>query len=184
MVLDLSAVPDQSLTIVMTCGMSWRRSLLAHKREDDPIRDLTVIDEFWRCASEIRVAEWCQDLFKKSRQYGVANIACMHRVTDLEAAGDQGSRTSALAQGLLSDADTKIVYAQAEDQVERTRDLLGLTDTEAEALRHLRKGRALWKVGNRSFLVQHVLSPTERTIVDTDKRMAVPARRRLERVEL
>jgi hypothetical protein len=31
---------------------------------------------------------------------------------------------------------------------------------------------ALWKVGTRSFLVQHRLSPREVDIVDTDARMA------------
>jgi hypothetical protein len=50
-----------------------------------------------------------------------------------------------------------------------------LTDTEAELLPHLRRGWALWKVGQRSFLVQHRLSSTEREIVDTDARMLVGA---------
>jgi len=40
-------------------------------------------------------------------------------------------------------------------------------------LPHLRRGWALWKVGQRSFLVQHRLSSFEREIVDTDARMAV-----------
>ena len=44
---------------------------------------------------------------------------------------------------------------------------------EAELLPHLRRGWALWKVGQRSFLVQHRLSSFEREIVDTDARMAV-----------
>jgi len=36
---------------------------------------------------------------------------------------------------------------------------------------HLPRGVALWKVGDRSFLVQHRLSPMEHTLVDTDGRM-------------
>ena len=55
----------------------------------------------------------------------------------------------------------------------QARELLGLSDTEAELLPHLRRGWALWKVGQRSFLVQHRLSSLERDIVDTDARMAV-----------
>ena len=55
----------------------------------------------------------------------------------------------------------------------QARELLGLTDTEAELLPHLRRGWALWKVGQRSFLVQHRLSSLEQEIVDTDARMAV-----------
>ncbi len=51
------------------------------------------------------------------------------------------------------------------------RPLLGLSSTEAELVPHLRRGVALWKVGTRSFLVQHRLSPLEGDIVDTDARM-------------
>ena len=85
------------------------------------------------------------------------------------------SREVRLAEGLLADAETKVVYAQPPDQLAQARELLGLTDTEAELLPHLRRGWALWKVGQRSFLVQHRLSPLEREIVDTDARMAVRA---------
>ena len=38
----------------------------------------------------------------------------------------------------------------------------------------LRRGEALWKVGNRSFLVHHRLSRYEQALVDTDARMHRP----------
>jgi hypothetical protein len=84
-----------------------------------------------------------------------------------------GRRALRLAVGLLADAETKVVYAQPPDQLPQARELLGLTDTEAQLLPHLRRGWALWKVGQRAFLVQHRLSSPERTIVDTDARMLV-----------
>ena len=37
----------------------------------------------------------------------------------------------------------------------------------------LPEGSALWKVGNRSFQVEHVLSASEREITWTDERMVV-----------
>jgi hypothetical protein len=49
--------------------------------------------------------------------------------------------------------------------------LLGLSDTEREVVPRLQRGVGLWKVGDRSFLVQHRLSPLEHGIVDTDARM-------------
>jgi hypothetical protein len=39
-------------------------------------------------------------------------------------------------------------------------------------LPHLPRGQALWKVGARSFLVEHRLSRPEIEVVDTDARMA------------
>jgi hypothetical protein len=49
--------------------------------------------------------------------------------------------------------------------------LLSLSATETDLLPQLRRGIALWKVGQRSFLVQHRLSAMERSIVDTDAAM-------------
>ena len=76
-----------------------------------------------------------------------------------------------LAEGLLADSETRVVYAQPPGEVAHTRHALGLTNTEAELLPRLRRGIALWKVGERSFLVEHVLSADEAALVDTDGRM-------------
>ena len=119
----------------------------------------------------VGVGEWLQDAFKKSRSYGLQNIVVMHRLSDLTAAGAAGSREVALAEGLLHDAQTRVIYRQVEDEVPRARELLGLTSLEAELLPELDPGVALWKVGSRSFLVQHRYSEYEAAIVDTDGRM-------------
>jgi hypothetical protein len=65
-----------------------------------------------------------------------------------------------------------VVYAQAPGELEAASELLSLSATETELLPQLRRGVALWKVGQRSFLVQHRLSTIERRIVDTDAAMA------------
>jgi hypothetical protein len=82
----------------------------------------------------------------------------MHRLSDLGAPGAAGSQQARLTERLLSVAEC-------------ARELLGLSDTEARLLPNLPRGQALWKVGTRSFLVEHRLSPTEAALVDTDARM-------------
>ena len=62
-----------------------------------------------------------------------------------------------LAQGLLSDSETRVVYAQPPGEVAAAGELLSLSATEAELLPQLRRGVALWKVGRRAFLVQHLV---------------------------
>ena len=121
------------------------------------------------------VGEWLQANMKLSRALGQQIILVMHRLADLRAAGAEGSREVRLAEGLLADAETKVIYAQPPDQLPLTRELLGLTDTEAELLPTLRRGEALWKVGRRSFLVHHRLSSFEQALVDTDARMLAGA---------
>ncbi len=177
-VLDLSAFYDSSaLGIVMTCAAAWQRSTMARAHivadatgEPTP-KFINVFDEAWRALSVVGVGEWLQDAFKKSRSYGLQNIVVMHRLSDLTAAGSSGSREVALAEGLLHDAQTRVIYRQVEDEVPRAREILGLTSLEAELLPELDPGVALWKVGARSFLVQHRLSAVEAEIVDTDGRM-------------
>ena len=122
--------------------------------------------------SNLGVARWLQSSWKLSRAFGVANVAVLHRVSDLGSAGAAGSEQAGLAQGLLADSETRVVYGQPPGEAELARDLLGLSDTEVALVPQLRRGVALWKVAQRSFLVEHLLSPAERALIDTDARMA------------
>src|SRR3954453_11488571 len=175
--LDLSAVYDSSaLGNLMTCAAACLRTMVDEQREASDASKLpVVVDESWRIFSNLGIGEWLQDSFKPSRAYGIQNIVVMHRLSDLRAAGAEGSREARLAEGLLADAETRVIYAQPTDELERTRELLGLTETEVELLPTLRRGEALWKVGRRSFLVYPRLSSFERELVDTDARMALRA---------
>ena len=175
-VIDLHAVYDSAaLGILMTCAAAWLRAMVDEQSARDSDKLVVVVDEAWRIFSHLGIGEWLQDSFKHSRAYGVHNIIVMHRLSDLRAAGAEGSREARLAEGLLADAETRVIYAQPTDQLPWTRELLGLTETEAELLPTLRRGEALWKVGQRSFLVHHRLSSFEARLVDTDARMAVHA---------
>ncbi len=105
-------------------------------------------------------------------------MAVLHRLSDLKAAGADGSEQQRLAEGLLSDSETRVVYGQPPSEVAAAGELLGLTCTEAELLPQLPRGVALWKLGLRSFLVAHRLTAAEARLVDTDARMTagpVPA---------
>ena len=57
----------------------------------------------------------------------------LHRISDLRAAGDEGTRQQRLAEGLLADASTTIVYRQHAQEIPLTTDALGLSETERRA---------------------------------------------------
>jgi hypothetical protein len=165
-VLDLSALyASPALGILMTCATAWLQAALA---DGDRVHRLVVVDEAWAILHSLAIARWLQAGFKLSRAFGVANVAVVHRLSDLRAAGAQGSERQRLAEGLLADAETRIVFGQPPSEVALGRDLLGLTSTEADLLPQLPRGVALWKVGRRSFLVEHRLAASERSLVDTD----------------
>ena len=117
------------------------------------------------------MARWLQTSWKLSRALGVANMAVLHRLSDLRSVGTEGSEQVNLAEGLLADSETRVVYAQSPGEVTRAGELLGLTDTETELVTQLRRGMALWKVGRRSFLVEHRLGSHEQWLTDTDQAM-------------
>ena len=68
------------------------------------------------------------------------NLVVLHKLADLQAAGDAGSRAARIAEGLIADASTRIVYHQDESQVPLTRTLLGLSESEAQLISMLSAG--------------------------------------------
>ena len=179
LVLDLHAVRDSpAVGILMACATAWISALLARMAER-PGRErlINVADESWKIVQHTGLGEWFQSNFKLARQFGVMNLVVLHKLADLHAAGDAGSRAARIAEGLVADASTRIVYHQDESQVALTRALLGLSHSEAELISMLSAGQALWRVGSRSFVVQHYRSRIEAQLTNTDTGMQVDGTR-------
>jgi hypothetical protein len=168
-VLDLSAVPVDSdaLPLVMVAAAGWLQQLMACP---GPQR-FQVLDEAWALLGNHHTAGYLQTCFKLGRTYGVANLCITHRASDLTAQADDGTATSKISAGLLADSATKIVLRQAPDQLDAAIAHFGLTEPEASITGQLTRGRAVWKIGTRTAVVQHVLGPAELDIIDTDARM-------------
>jgi type IV secretory pathway VirB4 component len=174
-VLDLHAVKDSpAVGILMACATAWMSALLARMAEQ-PGRErlINVADESWKIVQHTGLGEWFQSNFKLARQFGVMNLVVLHKLADLQAAGDAGSRAARIAEGLIADASTRIVYHQDESQVALTRTLLGLSENEAQLISMLSAGQALWRVASRSFVVQHYRSGLETRLTNTDVGMRI-----------
>ena len=173
-ILDLSALYSSSaLGVLIACATAWLQANLARMASaaGGGGRTFVVIDEAWALLSNLGVARWLQSSWKLSRAFGVSNVAVLHRVSDLHSVGASDSEQVALAQGLLADSETRVVYAQSPGELTVASELLSLSPTEAELLPQLRRGIALWKVGQGSFLVQHRLGRMEHVLVNTDGAM-------------
>jgi type IV secretory pathway VirB4 component len=167
--LDLSAVfASPALPVLMTCATAWLQAIMAAR---PGTKRLVVVDEAWAILRDLSTARWLQSTFKLSRSLGVANLVVVHRLSDLRAVGAAGSAEERLAEGLLADSETRVVFGQAPSEATVTRRLLGLTTTEGDLISQLPRGVALWKVGERSFLVEHAVGPTEASLIDTDAAM-------------
>lgn len=170
-VLDLSAVhhEPEALTLVMLAATAWLQAVLARPGGQPRLQ---VLDEAWSLLASERTSRYLQSCWKLGRAYGVANIAVVHRLSDLRAQADDGTAAAKVSMGLLADTQTRVLFRQSSDQVADARSLLGLTSTETQVLSRLCRGRALWKVGGHTAVVQHAIGRAERAFCDTDERMA------------
>jgi hypothetical protein len=168
--LDLSAVSgsDTLIGLVMTCASTWMEAALA-----DPAggQRLVVYDEAWRLLAQPVLLARMQAQWKLSRAWGLANLMVLHRLSDLDAVGDVGSEARGLAQGLLGDTATRILYNEPFEEAQAAGKVLGLTAVEIEQLPELARGEGLWRVNERAFVVRHICTPDELTLFDTDARM-------------
>ena len=168
-VVDLSATfSSPALPLIMTCATAWMQAALAGA---DGTRRLVVVDEAWAILADLATARWWQATFKLSRAYGVANVVVVHRLSDLRASGADGSEQQKLADGLLADSETRVVFGQSPSEAELTGRMLGLSRAETGLVGQLPRGVALWRLGTRSFLVEHLVGTAEAPLVDTDAAM-------------
>jgi len=168
-VLDLSALgsDDDALAIASTCAAAWVEGALASSTNPRWV----IYDEAWRLLRHPGLIRRMQAQWKLSRAYGIANLLVLHRLSDLDAVGHRGSETRALADGLLADCSTRVIYRQEADQLSAATASLGLSEPERDLLPLLSRGTGLWKLPRRSHVVQHVLLPIEEPLIDTDAAM-------------
>jgi type IV secretory pathway VirB4 component len=164
--LDLSRVTgnDVLLALVSTCASTWMEAALTAPGSG---HRWVVYDEAWRTLRHPALIRRMQSQWKLSRAYGIANLMVIHRLSDLDAVGDQGSQSRALAAGLLADCSTRIVYRQETDQLATSAAALGLNDTERDLLPRLGVGQGLWRIRDHAHLVQHQLTAGEHAVFDT-----------------
>jgi hypothetical protein len=168
--LDLSAIcgSDTLIGLVMTCASTWLEAALA---DPEGGQRLVVYDEAWRLLTQPALLARMQAHWKLSRAWGLANLMIVHRLTDLDAVGDLGSQARGLAQGLLADTATRILYNEPYDEAQAAGKLLGLTSVEIDQLSELAQGEGLWRVNERAFVVRHVLTGGELALFDTNAGM-------------
>ena len=168
--LDLSRVAENTalLSVLMTCASAWMESALL-----DPTggQRWMIYDEAWRLMSHPALLRRMDAQWRLARHFGLANMLIFHKLSDLDTVGDQGSANRALATSLLANAETRIIYRQESDQLGITAKTLGLTGTEQKLLPTLSTGQGLWRIKDRSFIVQHQMHPSELALFDTTSRM-------------
>ena len=168
--LDLSRVTENStlISVLMTCSSAWIESALL---DPNGGQRWVIYDEAWRLMSHPALLRRMDAHWRLARHYGIANMLIFHKLSDLDNVGDAGSAMRSLANSLLANAETRIVYRQESDQLGPTAQALGLTGTEQKLLPSLGVGQGLWRIKDRAFVTQHQLHPAELELFDTSSRL-------------
>ena len=169
--LDLSEVYSNldAFPLTMIAATHWLSAALRGRPDR---RAVQVIDEAW--AAVQHGAAYFQSSLKLARAHGVATVLVVHRPADLVAQSDDGSAASKIAAGLMSDIQTRVLLRQPTERIDEAAELFDLSERERVWLGQLPQGRAIWRVGSRSAVVQNVLSPGEELLFDTDAEMRGP----------
>lgn len=175
LVADVSRIVPLGGTAVaaaMAVVGTWLQAILARKEGG---RQIIVLDECWRLLRDASTARWLQGSTKLAREYQAQLITVFHRLSDLAAVGDEGTEQVKIARGLISDAETRVIYRQTAGDVAALGELLGLSERERYLVPRLGRAMGLWRVGQRSTVVRHLLSPLEAELIETEAhRLAVP----------
>ncbi|GAB3249193.1 conjugal transfer protein TraC [Arthrobacter pigmenti] len=168
----LGGASPEARKIAYACTGSWAESMITNSNSG---QRLCVYEEGWDSVSDEASLARMMEAWKLARDYGIFNILIMHKLADLDIAGDAGSAMSGMARSLLGDTEVKVIYRQETANLDVTQKELGLTDAERDEINRVPKGTGLWLVGSRSVCVKNNLTGPERPVFDTDKNMDVVA---------
>lgn len=116
---------------------------------------ILICEEAWHILGTPQLAALLEKFLKFARGYGLSCIFIVHHLSDID--------DSAETQAALTMADTVVVYSMKKSEAEATVKRLGLPSWCAGHIMRLRRGIALWRVGEILYPgVQHLLTETER----------------------
>lgn len=163
----LTGASREARKIAYACTGSWAESMVTNS---DSGQRLCVYEEGWDSVSDEASLTRMMEAWKLARDYGIFNILIIHKLGDLDIAGDAGSKMAAMARSLLGDTTVKVIYRQETANLDVTVKELGLTSAERQEVLRSPQGTGLWKVGPRTFLVRNERTSAEIPVFDTDKK--------------
>ena len=167
-VLDLSAQwSSNSLAVAALSAVAAAQQVAAGEDE----LGYLVLDEAWALLSDPHALRWLQGSWKLARSRGLCHVLVLHRWTDVDASGDEGSAQRERAQGLLRECETTFLLRQPPDEAHEMALAMGLHAREERYLTALPKGAALVRYGAHRSIVRVVPDARDRLFIDTDAAM-------------
>jgi len=164
-VFDVSQLPESGPAVDAVIGLANAWLMGSLRRHSGMVTNL-VLEEAWHIMASPNAA-WVRSNTKLARSKGLSQVMAIHNPSDIPA-GSPG-------EAMLKEAGTIHIYRQQDDtDLDRVVRLYKLNPESREVLQMLRQGEHLLRIGtSREIYVEHVRSPLEELITETDAAMLV-----------
>jgi len=176
-VVDTSALfarGELAATCAQICTTNWIQAVISNKHARRT--RFLVREEGWRDMTSVAALQAFRAWLKLSRDYGISVVTLMHKVSDFDAVGGEGSEARSLAYSIFADISNKFIFQQAAAERGRLVKDLGLPPSHARMVLDLPQGMFLARLGSRRAFVVDAFATSvaiERELFATDDALVV-----------
>ncbi|MFD0501477.1 ATP-binding protein [Streptomyces rhizosphaericus] len=168
-VFDLAGLPREgvAMPLLMSVIGPWLR--WGWIKPGDSVKRTLICEEAWHILSHRPVARLFEELVRYGRRLGLSFWAILHHLADLRVA------EAPEAESILKLTATRVIYHMDKHEADLTADYLQLSDWARAAITdgasRCAPGNAVWQVGQRVQLVEHIRSGIEIRLTNTNSKM-------------
>ena len=165
-VLDISELTGSS--DLLTVGMFVALDYVWDKAKENRTEEKAIfVDEVWQLigASSNRLAtEFVLEIAKIIRAYSGAGIFATQDLNDFFALDD-----GKYGKGIINNCKTKIILNMEDEEAQRVKNILHLSETEVMNITHFQRGNGLISTNNNNITVEFKASTLEKELITTDR---------------
>lgn len=163
-VIDLGSLTKEMKPIGMFIALEY---IWDKVREDITTRKAIFIDEIWTLIGANATADsatFVLNIFKLIRSFGGAAIAATQDINDFFAL-DNGT----YGRAIINNSKTKFIMNLEDEEVQRVRSTLKLTEQEVHEITRFKTGEGLLAANSNHIIIDFKSSATERELIVTDR---------------
>ena len=163
-VLDISELTGDLLTVGMFVALDYVWDIAKENRTEEKA---IFVDEVWQligASSNRLAAEFVLEIAKIIRGYGGSAVFATQDLNDFFALDD-----GKYGKGIINNCKSKIVLNMEEEEAQRVKQILHLSETELLNITHFQRGNGLISTNNNNITVEFKASALEKELITTDR---------------
>ena len=163
-VLDISELTGDLLTVGMFVALDYVWDIAKENRTEEKA---IFVDEVWQligASSNRLAAEFVLEIAKIIRGYGGSAVFATQDLNDFFALDD-----GKYGKGIINNCKTKVILNMEDEEAQRVKQILHLSETEVMNITHFQRGNGLISTHNNHITVEFKASALEKELITTDR---------------